>query len=106
MIQRKLNNCSKCDYSASLKGHLKRHTESLHKGKRYDYTTTATGILKRPIMIVHDNKKPHNGSVFDYCTARRFLLKNTFTQCMKRKSHINIGYMITLVHKISFEKPH
>ena len=68
----KSHKCPICDYTASRKGHLKRHMESVHEGKKphkcsiCDYTASQKGTLGQHIQSVHEEIKPHKCSICEF----------------------------------------
>ena len=64
--------CPICDYSSSNTGHLKRHIDSVHGGKKphkcsiCDQSFALKGHLKRHIDSVHEKYKPYKCPICDY----------------------------------------
>ena len=65
------NKCSICDKKFLRRAELKRHTDSVHEGKKpnncsdCDYSCYEKNKLKRHIDYVHEKNKPHKCSICD-----------------------------------------
>ena len=77
--------CDACDYLAILKGHKRRHKQSVHEGKKYlcDYLATEKGRLRTHKHFVHKGKK-YPCDACDYLVTDKGHLR-TQTICTRRK---------------------
>ena len=88
--------CNICDYSSSLKHHMKKHVDSVHEGKKpfkcdiCDYTCSQKSNMKRHVASVHEEKNPIK---CDFCNFGCFLTQQMKQHVAKTNNHLQPSYL-------------
>ena len=99
--------CTICDYTASRKGHLKRHMESVHEGKKphkcslCDYTSSQKGHVKLHIESAHGGKTPHKWSICSYIQLfkKRVFQTTHWSSSSEEKNQASAQFVISFLRK-------